>query len=155
MLLLLILKAQSTFPDLHITTRIAVYYIKHAHSRRDVSVFTEAACVNLPNWICRSSIQESANQPYQFSIFFSIYGHCEQIPELVGSCCKLTCFLVSGGKNKQKKKVFHTWRSLCNREQGDQQNESWNCCRRSNSLATERKRRIKCAAACRVSRALR
>lgn len=148
-------KTQSSLSSLHISALIAGYYIKewvaHNHSSHNASVFTEAAWLNLTNWICSSSIQDSANQPYQFSIFPTIYGHPEQIPELVGSCCRLTHSLVSGGKKKE----FHTRRSLCNREQGDQPNESWNYCLQSNSSAAERKKRMEHAAACRVSRVLR
>lgn len=114
------------------------------------SVFTEAACVNLTDQIC-SSIQDSANQLHQFSIFFSIYGHCGQIPELVGSYLQTN----ARARVRKQKKTFCTQRSLCNRQQRDQRNESSNYCLQSNSLASERKQRIECAAACRVSWVLR
>lgn len=141
MLLLLILKSQHAFLNPHVGALMAVYHIKQwtmcAHSSYYASVFTEVACVTLTNGICSSCLQDSANQSHPFSIFSSIYWHCGQILKLVGSCLQTnTCTLVSEGK-----KAFCTRRSLCNRQQGDQWNESWSYCLQSNSSASERKQR--------------
>lgn len=105
----------------------------HMHFSSRASVFSEAFWMNHTNWICSSSIQDSVNHPYQFSIFFSVYRNCEQISTLVGGRYTLTHSVAS-------EKELLSDCSLCNHGQKDQQNGGWSYCLQSNSSATVKRR---------------